>query len=490
MSGNSSNGSTRTELVRPRTFGSPTAAQGLLSLRGKAGTRQGRPDRQCARPSGGLVGRLRQDRPQLGDRPVLQMHLALADLSTRARKPWNGTEPLASRTAWHRGRRALDLARDRTRAPDVLGRGAGIPLRPQRRRRARGDRLGPAIATGRGRHLARRDIPVGVHAASPRPMRVAWMELGRPVALRTGRRYPIQRRPVARAIGPSRSSRHRCSGCTAVSAATRRWWERVNQPDHRPRVGFALFRLPHHEGDLDSADIDHRVGQRAGPVRLGADRRRHRHHSVERSMGRDLSPAAVQHEIVPVRQGRRLCAQGHSLGVRSAGPCIPLPERSPTRRACLRRSTSTSWTGGQLSEATPYGDIPYGPGSYNPVSLDWNPNQSGSDAPPLWQADAKRDRRDGRQYFREVGNRGSQPATNVDVSVWWRHGPAAGPAEMDDPPFNARGRRAPRSPRPRPRPLTRVLPPAQFDFTFNPPPAGHPLSGAGSGNLRGRSRQH
>jgi hypothetical protein len=29
--------------------------------------------------------------PKLSDRPILQLHLALADLSTRARKPWDGT---------------------------------------------------------------------------------------------------------------------------------------------------------------------------------------------------------------------------------------------------------------------------------------------------------------------------------------------------------------------------------------------------------------
>ena len=35
----------------------------------------------------------------------------------------------------------------------------------------------------------------------------------------------------------------------------------------------------------------------------------------------------------------------------------------------------------------PYGDITYGPGSYNPVSLEWDPRESGPGAPPIWQAD-------------------------------------------------------------------------------------------------------
>jgi hypothetical protein len=77
-----------------------------------------------------------------------------------------------------------------------------------------------------------------------------------------------------------------------------------------------------------------------------------------------------------------------------------------------------------LSEATPYGDIAYGPGSYNPVSLDWDPQQSGSDAPPLWQADQNAIVVSGSNISVWVGNRGGEPAMNVEVSVWWRAWPA------------------------------------------------------------------
>jgi hypothetical protein len=74
----------------------------------------------------------------------------------------------------------------------------------------------------------------------------------------------------------------------------------------------------------------------------------------------------------------------------------------------------------KTTEDTPYGPIAYGPGSYVPVSLDWTTAQ--------WQADAANgiQIRSG-NIFVEVGNRGSQPATNVQVSVWWCGWPTGSP---------------------------------------------------------------
>jgi hypothetical protein len=123
-----------------------------------------------------------------------------------------------------------------------------------------------------------------------------------------------------------------------------------------------------------------------------------------------------------------------------------------------------------VSEATPYGDIAYGPGSYNPVSLDWDPGQSGSDVPPLWQADQSATVVAGGNISVLVGNRGIQPATNVVVSVWWRAWPAnTAPPKWNDSPTGWK----PCTPSPGPgKTIGAGAPPAKFDFTFNPPPAG------------------
>jgi len=85
-------------------------------------------------------------------------------------------------------------------------------------------------------------------------------------------------------------------------------------------------------------------------------------------------------------------------------------------------------------ETTPSGEIDYGAGSYNPVSLEWDPNQTQNSVPPKWQADpaAIVVQANGKISV-VVGNRGDQLATNVAVSVWWHEWPAGGPP----PPWDA-----------------------------------------------------
>jgi hypothetical protein len=86
------------------------------------------------------------------------------------------------------------------------------------------------------------------------------------------------------------------------------------------------------------------------------------------------------------------------------------------------------------TEATRYGSVAYGPGSYIPVSLDWDPNQVESDPPPLWQADRTSGIRVvGGNIYVDVGNRGGQTAANVQVSVWWCAWPAGAPPKWGDP---------------------------------------------------------
>jgi hypothetical protein len=123
-----------------------------------------------------------------------------------------------------------------------------------------------------------------------------------------------------------------------------------------------------------------------------------------------------------------------------------------------------------ISEATPYGDVSYGPGSYVPVSLDWDPNQSGSDAPPLWQAEGNAIVVSDSNICVRVGNRGNQSATNVIVSVWWYAWPGGNDPPKWNDPTKVWTRCSPSA-----SPGQTIDPgaqPAEFDFTFDPPPAG------------------
>jgi hypothetical protein len=74
-------------------------------------------------------------------------------------------------------------------------------------------------------------------------------------------------------------------------------------------------------------------------------------------------------------------------------------------------------------DTTPNGAIGYGPGNYLPVSLEWDPNQKGSDPAPAWQAPSAIDVQ-GNDIRVKVGNRGSQSASAVKVAVWYREWPA------------------------------------------------------------------
>jgi hypothetical protein len=73
-----------------------------------------------------------------------------------------------------------------------------------------------------------------------------------------------------------------------------------------------------------------------------------------------------------------------------------------------------------LFDAATLHPLDYGPGSYVPVSLDWSSDQYGSGPAPAWQADPEHgivSSDDGVHV--KVGNRGSRTAQNVTVSVWW-----------------------------------------------------------------------
>jgi hypothetical protein len=78
---------------------------------------------------------------------------------------------------------------------------------------------------------------------------------------------------------------------------------------------------------------------------------------------------------------------------------------------------------GRRSESTENGTIEYGPGSYAPVPLHWDPDQTGADAPPSWQADRNAITVEASGISVVVGNRGAEKATDVTVAVWWHEWP-------------------------------------------------------------------
>jgi hypothetical protein len=79
---------------------------------------------------------------------------------------------------------------------------------------------------------------------------------------------------------------------------------------------------------------------------------------------------------------------------------------------------------GRSFETTQNGTIEYGPGNYAPVSLHWDIGQSGGDPVPAWQADPYAIRVEADGIYVVVGNRGAEDALDVHVSVWWIEWPA------------------------------------------------------------------
>jgi hypothetical protein len=65
------------------------------------------------------------------------------------------------------------------------------------------------------------------------------------------------------------------------------------------------------------------------------------------------------------------------------------------------------------------GDVDYGHGSYNPVSLDWDLAQSETGRTPDWQATDDAVDVQGGDIKIRVANRGTQPAMGVTVTAWW-----------------------------------------------------------------------
>jgi hypothetical protein len=406
---------------------------------------------------------------KLGDRPVLQIHLALGDLSTRARKPWNRkdrsqAEPLGiaadARWIWHEIGHVLLMCsvgelefRFAHSAGDAL---AAIVSDPQSQLAADANWRGatfPWVFTPRRHdrcvshgwgwggllHYALSEVP---DSTSPR-RKGYWTE---------------------QILSSSLFRLYRCiGGDTNVVGAP-------GQPDQSARESashysvYLIMRgiqilptsttvLTNHPDQLVSALIDADIGTGQWDVQWTVTFPPPPYSTQTFLLDR---VGGCVHKVI--RWAFEAQGMYTAAGTISNTPGLPPPvdiyiqDRRPN------------------SEATPYGDVLYGPGSYVPVSLDWDPNQSGSGTPPLWQAEGSAIVVSGGNISVRVGNRGSQSATNVTVSVWWHAWPGGNDPPKWNDPTTVWTQCSPSA-----SPGQTIGPgaqPAEFDFTFNPPPPG------------------
>ncbi|WP_456685072.1 hypothetical protein [Bradyrhizobium sp. P5_C11_2] len=402
---------------------------------------------------------------KLSDRPILQLHLALADLSTRARKPWDGktrspAEPLGiaadARWIWHEIGHVLLMCsvgelefRFAHSAGDALAaivsdpqsqlagdanwRGATFPwvFAPRRHDRC----VSHGWSWGGSLHYAMSQVP----DSTPPRRKGYWTE---------------------QILSSSLFRLYRAIGGDTKAVGMQ------NQPDQLARESashysvYLIMRgiqilptsttvLANEPDQLVSALIDADIGTSSWDVLWDVTFPPPPYSTKSFSFHRI---GGCVHKVI--RWAFEVQGLYAVAGTISNAPGLPPPvdvyilDRRP------------------LSEASPYGDIAYGPGSYNPVSLDWDPHQSGSDAPPLWQADQSAIVVSGSNISVKVGNRGGQQATNVEVTVWWHAWPSGSPPpkwkDMQWEPCT-------RSPGPG-QTIDPGAPPVEFDFTFNNPP--------------------
>ena len=352
-----------------------------------------------------------------GERPGLQMHLALADLSTRARKPWDGkdkpaAEPLGiaadARWIWHEIGHVLLMAgvgelqfRFAHSAGDALAaivadpqsqlakdlnwRGATFPWAFIPRRHDRCVLNG--WSWGGLLHYALSQVP-----RSQRPRRKAyWTE---------------------QILSSSLFRLYRCIGGDTILSG---------QPDDSARQSASHYSVylimrgieilgtsdavPAYEPDqFVSALIDADIATGTWDVTFPpAPEPSSSYHRV----------GGCVHKVI------RWAFEAQGLYGGSMQKALGVPPPVDIFIKDLRPT----------ADETPHGKIEYRAGSYIPVSLHWQ--QTASAPAPAWQADPAAIFIDGNGDISiVVGNRGSQAATGVEVSVWWLTWPGTTPTGM------------------------------------------------------------
>jgi hypothetical protein len=356
-----------------------------------------------------------------GDRPPVELHLALADLSTRARQPWNGqkqsqAEPLGiaadARWIWHEIGHVLLMA--------------SVGELQFRFAHSAGDALAAIVADPRS---------VLATNANWRGATFPWVFLAR-------------RHDRCVTHGWSWGGQlHYAMSQVPQSQAPRRkayWSEQI--------LSSSLFRLYRCIGG-DTTRL--RLGEEAIHVRLSGS-----HYCVYLIMrGIQLLGAS---DVVPAYEPDQFVSAliDADIGTEEWKVQFPPQSTEPYRRigGCVHKvirwafETQGLYTvGGTITNGpglpppvdlyienyrsavnAASGGLQYGLGSYYPVSLDWDSNQDGSDVPPSWQATADAIEIDDGEIYVTVGNRGSEPAEGVEVSVWWCEWPNGDPPEWDD----------------------------------------------------------
>jgi hypothetical protein len=365
-----------------------------------------------------------------GDRPVLQMHLALADLSTRRRKPWNGVDrsqaealgiAADARWIWHEIGHVLLMAsvgelefRFAHSAGDALAaivadpqsalaadpkwRGATFPwvFTPRRHDRC----VSCGWGWGGALHYAMSQVP----DSTPPRLKGYWTEQILSSSLfRLYRCIGGDTKPLGWPGGPGESTRE-----SASHYSTYLIMKGIQT------LGTSGVVLANEPDQFVTALMDADTGTGAW--------------NVDWDLQWDVlddppPPVPFQFNRVGGCVWKVIRWAFEAQGMYAeAGTITTAPGLPPAVDVYIRDLRPTT-------ETTLYGPIEYGPGSYIPVSLDWGPSA------PQWQADPA----DGivvadGNISVTVGNRGSQPAANVQVSVWWCAWPAAAaPPQWGDP---------------------------------------------------------
>jgi hypothetical protein len=350
----------------------------------------------------------------VGQRPGMEMHLALADMSRRGRKPWNGitrspAEPIGiaadDRWIWHEIGHVLLVAavgelelRFAHSAGDAL---AAIALDPESQLWRKGTywrgMTFPWVFTPRRHDRSARDgwsWGGTMHSALARvpdstaPRRKAYLS-EQILSSSLFRLYRVLGGDTMEEMPEDVNTRHAASHyCVFLIMKALRLLGTPpavilrNNPDQLVReliladVGTSLFSVP----AADGTTYYRRIG------------------------------GCAQKVIHWAFEAQGLYAPAGTI---TNAPGLPPP-------------VDVYIANGRGAESTENGTVEYGPGSYAPVSLHWDADQAGGDPLP-WQATRNSITVEAGGISVVVGNRGSEKATDVTVAVWWHEWPINSP---------------------------------------------------------------
>jgi hypothetical protein len=365
-----------------------------------------------------------------GDHPMLEVHLALGDLSRRARRPWNRAdrsqvEPLGiatdARWIWHEIGHVLLMA--------------SVGELEFRFAHSAGDALAAIVADPSS------DLMTGAHDAAKEARRgetFPWVFIPRrhDRCVRRGwswsgslhrslRQVPdadrLRRKGYwsEQILSSSLFRAYRCLGGDTVDAGTK-------DPDRVARKAasdYVVFLIVKGIGLL--ADARFAPANRAEQF-------------VAALMDADISTAAFTppdpdriggcaHKVI------RWAFEAQGMYPADAAVISNVPGQPPAVDIYIQDGRPTAERGYRCT-------VEHGAGAYVPVSLDWGRYADPSADTPEWFASNTAVEHQGGQLFVTVGNRGHQTATGVTVNVWWRPWPNGDPPPLwDEPNWNPSG---------------------------------------------------